>query len=211
MVSRRDRDYLDWYHSQEGKVSKVGIDGLKNAPTSSLRDIYDSYYPNQPMTPASSTYTCDHRNRMAKRNKLSHIMLQFKIYYMVFVITHITFGIIEHSMQLYYAAIDYIVSIFDRVHLTSELVHEDVLYLKKVPRHLSVILTLHTAESSLAVLMNEVAELAAWSACAGITQLSVYEETGTVQSSPCIPLDSPPTNQFSRNFEIPHVSPISHH
>lgn len=53
--------------------------------------------------------------------------------------------------------------------------------LKRMPRHLSVILTLEDGGkdgAGLEVLVDEVAEVAAWCACAGIPMLSVYEETG---------------------------------
>lgn len=50
--------------------------------------------------------------------------------------------------------------------------------LDRLPEHLSVILSLRQEEDSLTILMDEVAELAAWSVSAGIPVLSVYEKSG---------------------------------
>jgi dehydrodolichyl diphosphate syntase complex subunit NUS1 len=57
--------------------------------------------------------------------------------------------------------------------------------LKRLPQHLSVILTLRKEDDALAVLMDEVAELTAWCTCAGIAQLSVYEKSGTSKLTQC--------------------------
>lgn len=53
--------------------------------------------------------------------------------------------------------------------------------LKRKPEHLSVILKVdetRRAKGSLERLIDEVAEIATWSACAEIPMLSVYEKTG---------------------------------
>jgi hypothetical protein len=50
-----------------------------------------------------------------------------------------------------------------------------------LPKHLSVILTLEDQRRSgagLEKLINEVTNVAAWCASAGISQLSIYEKTG---------------------------------
>lgn len=56
--------------------------------------------------------------------------------------------------------------------------------LSQLPEHLSVVLTLNKEEDALETLMDEVAELAAWSSCAGIPMLSIYEKTGPSESRP---------------------------
>lgn len=55
--------------------------------------------------------------------------------------------------------------------------------MSRMPEHLSVILELKGEErgsARLETLMDEVAEIAAWSACVGIPLLSIYEKTGKV-------------------------------
>ncbi|KAJ5645115.1 hypothetical protein N7507_011126 [Penicillium longicatenatum] len=177
MVSRRDREYLDWYHALEGKVR---LDYLESMPKLHLPGTCDRSNLNQPDTPVSSAY--DHRNRKATRNVLIHIMPEIKLYYLVYLIMHMIFGIIERSIQAYHAVIGHTLAIANRNQQAPELVQKDISGLKKLPRHLSVILTQDTTNNGLEVLMDEVAELAAWSACAGITQLSVYENTGILKS-----------------------------
>ncbi|KAJ5643492.1 uncharacterized protein N7484_005999 [Penicillium longicatenatum] len=177
MVSRRDREYLDWYYALEGKV---GLDYLESMPKLQLPSICDRSNLNQPDIPVSSAY--DHRNEKATRNVLIHIMPEIKLYHLVYFIIHIIFSIIERSIQAYYAVIGHTLSMIHRDHRTPELVRKDVSNLRKLPRHLSVILTQDTTDNGLEVLMDEVAALAAWSASAGITQLSVYEKTGILKS-----------------------------
>ncbi|KAJ5792644.1 uncharacterized protein N7503_008622 [Penicillium pulvis] len=177
MISQRDREFLDWYHSQEGKA---GLDKLENTPKLYIRGLYDLSNLKKPEPPVSSTY--DHRSTKATRNTFARIMLQVKIYHLIYIIMHKIFDIIEHSIQAYYLVISHTLSTIYRDHRTPELINEDVSDLKKIPQHLSVILTVHTAKNDLGTLMDEVAELAAWSACAGIMQLSVYEKTGILKS-----------------------------
>jgi dehydrodolichyl diphosphate syntase complex subunit NUS1 len=76
---------------------------------------------------------------------------------------------------------DRILSILYYHHRTPELIQKDVRALSRLPRHLSVILKLEDAGrggAGLEVLVNEIAEIAAWCACIGIPMLSVYERTG---------------------------------
>jgi len=82
--------------------------------------------------------------------------------------------------------VDRILAIVYHHHRTPELIRKDVRGLKRIPEHLSVVLTLRTEDDSLAVLMDEVAELAAWCTCSGIGQLSVYEKTGNFSLSLCL-------------------------
>lgn len=202
MLSQRDREFLDWYHSQEGKI---GLDKLENMKKLYLRGLYDLSNLREPENPVSSTY--DHRNTKATRNKFIHMMLNVKIYYLIYILMHIIFDVIERSIQAYYLVISHALSTIYRDHRTPALINKDVSDLKKIPQHLSVILTVHTAENGLETLMDEVAELAAWSACAGITQLSVYERTGIVYSSHF----PSPTNQFFRDSQVPHVDLTSNY
>jgi dehydrodolichyl diphosphate syntase complex subunit NUS1 len=71
-------------------------------------------------------------------------------------------------------------------HRTPELIQKDVKGLSRLPEHLSVILKLEDGGrggAGLEALVDEVAEIAAWCACAGIPTLSVYEQTGTLRYS----------------------------
>jgi len=68
-------------------------------------------------------------------------------------------------------------------HRTPELIQKDVKGLSRLPEHLSVILKLEDEAkggAGLEGLVDEVAEIAAWCACAGISTLSIYERTGVL-------------------------------
>lgn len=60
------------------------------------------------------------------------------------------------------------------------LIQKDVKGLNRLPEHLSVILKLEGGKggAALETLLDEVAEVCAWCACAGIPMLSIYERTG---------------------------------
>ncbi|KAK2859892.1 hypothetical protein FQN49_004606, partial [Arthroderma sp. PD_2] len=116
--------------------------------------------------------------------------------------------------QSYNAIVDRFLAILYYHHRTPELIRKDVRGLSRLPEHLSVVLTLRKDEDSLETLMDEVAELAAWSSCAGIPALSIYEKTGILKSH--IPalhriivskLDTyygPPSHQPSLGVFAPH-------
>ncbi|KAJ5248633.1 hypothetical protein N7468_000084 [Penicillium chermesinum] len=136
------------------------------------------------------------RSRPAKTNSASQsrrkprktpirTFVKSQVHRLVYALTHIIFGIVVRLLQAYHAVVDRVFAIVYHHHRTPELIRKDVRGLKRLPNHLSVILNLRAEDDALAGLMDEVAELAAWSACAGIPQLSVYEKTGVLKS--CIP------------------------
>ncbi len=64
------------------------------------------------------------------------------------------------------------------------MIQKDVKGLKRLPEHLSVILKVEEGgrgDAGLDALMDEVAEVSAWCACAGIPMLSIYEKTGALK------------------------------
>jgi dehydrodolichyl diphosphate syntase complex subunit NUS1 len=82
--------------------------------------------------------------------------------------------------------VDRVFAILYYHHRTPELIKKDVKGLQRLPEHLSVILKLEEGAkggAGLEILVDEVAEIAAWCACAGIPTLSIYEKTG--KHTPC--------------------------
>jgi dehydrodolichyl diphosphate syntase complex subunit NUS1 len=76
-----------------------------------------------------------------------------------------------------------IVSLLKYHHRTPEFIAHDVKSLQKLPKHLSVVIDYqeddeHQGNAGLEGLVNDVCEIAAWTASAGIPFLSVYERTG---------------------------------
>lgn len=170
MVSQQDREILrSEIRSRSNRLSATDREHLIKPflpePTEISRQ------------PRSSTSTSYQRRQKTRKTPI-RTFLKSQVYHLAYAITHIFFGIVVRLLQAYHAIIDRIFAIVYHHHRTPELIRKDVRGLKRLPQHLSVILTLRVEDDALAVLMDEVAELAAWSICAGISQLSVFEKTG---------------------------------
>jgi len=111
----------------------------------------------------------------------------------VFAVIHIFFSVYIRFRQAYHAVANRIYSVYHHHHRTPELIQRDLKGLRRLPKHLSVILTLEDQRRSgagLEKLINEVTDVAAWCASAGIPQLSIYEPTGMFLCAP------PPGRRF---------------
>jgi dehydrodolichyl diphosphate syntase complex subunit NUS1 len=145
-------------------------------------------YPTQPYLPPPNRSRSPHPEainlngaspgRHERKHRLGVRRFLLRQYYqLVFVIIHVYIRL----RQAYHAVANRIYSIYYYHHRTPELIRRDVKGLRKLPKHLSVILTLDDQGrrgAGLERLLNEVADVAAWTASAGIPQLSVYEKTG---------------------------------
>lgn len=110
------------------------------------------------------------------------VFLRGQLYLLVFTIIHAIFSIYIRTRQAYHAIIGRIFSIFYYHHRDPAMIQKDVKRLKKLPKVLSVILKLEDdgkGGAELERLVNEVAEISAWCASAGIPNLNIYERTGT--------------------------------
>ncbi|CAI7635593.1 unnamed protein product [Penicillium pancosmium] len=146
----------------------------------------------KPYLPDPADLTNSRSARSSRRSKSKQprktpirTFIKSQVHRLAYALTHIIFGIVVRLIQAYHAVVDRILAIVYHHHRTPELIRKDVRSLKRLPQHLSVILTLRSEDDALAVLMDEVAELTAWCTCAGIAQLSVYEKSGVLKS--CIP------------------------
>ncbi|KAJ5689803.1 hypothetical protein N7462_004195 [Penicillium macrosclerotiorum] len=179
MVSKEDREILRAELRSRGN----------NLNATDRENLLKPYLPDPSELPGSTrrfrASTASSQRRSKPRKTPIRTFLKSQMHRLVYAVTHIVFGIVVRLLQAYHAVVDRIFAIVYHHHRTPELIRKDVRGLKRIPQHLSVILSLHTEEDALAVLMDEVAELAAWSACAGISQLSIYEKTGVLKS--CIP------------------------
>lgn len=110
------------------------------------------------------------------------IKTQFAI--LIYALTQFFFGLYVRTRIAYHAVSERILSILYYHHRTPELIRKDVRHLSKLPQHLSVILTLSPEDANstgLEKLLNDVAEISAWCASAGIPALSIYERTGVLK------------------------------
>lgn len=107
--------------------------------------------------------------------------LKTQLHILTFTIIHAIFSIYIRSRQAYHAVRDRTYSIFFYHHRDPAMIQRDVKRLSKVPKVLSVILRVEDdgkGGAELERLVNEVAEVSAWCASAGIPVLNVYEKTG---------------------------------
>ncbi|KAL2178697.1 Decaprenyl diphosphate synthase-like protein [Thermothelomyces heterothallicus CBS 202.75] len=153
------------------------------------RRLVEPYLPTPPSrsrsrsrAEASTTTTNARDGKRARIGVRRFLRRQYHV--LVFTLIHIFFSIYIRLRQAYHAVANRIHSIYYHHHRTPELIQRDIKGLRRLPKHLSVILTLEDQRGSgagLEKLINEVANIAAWCASAGIPQLSVYEKTGILK------------------------------
>jgi len=108
------------------------------------------------------------------------------IHALIFQVIHFLFSIYIRLRKAWRNIKGQILAIMYYHHRTPELIRKDVRHLKRLPRHLSIVLDLQEDAQkggALESLVNDLCECSAWSACAGIPMLSIYERTGTWISS----------------------------
>ncbi|KAE8145787.1 Decaprenyl diphosphate synthase-like protein [Aspergillus avenaceus] len=172
MVSQRDRElFRDDIRARGTKLSAADRENLLKP-----------YLPDPSELPRRPP---QRRKKTIARKTPIRTFLKSQLHQLIYTLIHIFFGIAVRLVQSFHAIVDRIFAIVYYHHRTPELIRKDVKNLDRLPEHLSVILSLRKEEDALAVLMDEVAELAAWSVSAGIPVLSVYEKSGVLKS--CIP------------------------
>jgi len=132
-----------------------------------------------PPSPASSPDRL--RKAKARRRKPIRSFLNHQLHILIYTLIHLLFSLYIRIRQAYHAVIDRIFAVLYYHHRTPELIKKDVKGLVRLPEHLSVVLHLEDEAgggAGLDGLVDEVAEVAAWCASAGIGMLSIYERTG---------------------------------
>lgn len=120
------------------------------------------------------------REKTRERFRLRRFVAN-QLYVVVYIIVHAIFSVYRRFRIGYHGIRDRIYSVLKYHHRTPEIIARDVRDLRRLPKHLSVILQLEDNGHGLAELerlVNEVSDIAAWCASAGIPMLSVYERTG---------------------------------
>lgn len=121
--------------------------------------------------------------RSQRRTSVRELLLS-QVHILIYTLIHFFFGIYVRTRIAYHAISERILAILYYHHRTPELIRKDVKHLSRLPQHLSIILTLPPQDpiQALEKLVNDVAEICAWSASAGIPALSIYEKTGILKS-----------------------------
>ena len=141
--------------------------------------------PYLPEPPKNATNGLSQRTKSRQGHKKRvRPLISYGLHFLLYHTAQIIFGIFTRVRQTYRALFDRILGILYYHHRTPELIRRDVKALDRLPEHLSVILHLRGEhEGGLERLLDEVAELSAWCASAGIPMLSVYETPGRVEMS----------------------------
>ncbi|MCJ1352338.1 MAG: hypothetical protein MMC33_002322 [Icmadophila ericetorum] len=126
-------------------------------------------------------------SKSASKTRSVRGFLGNQIQMLFYAIIHTLFSLYVRFRQAYNAIYSRILTILYYHHRTPELIQKDVKGLSRLPQHLSVILELEEERGEAGVdgLLDDLAELSAWCASAGIPTLSVYEKTGILKN--CIP------------------------
>lgn len=108
------------------------------------------------------------------------------LFFVTYHVIALLFSIFFRFRRAFRLAYTKLVALMKYHHRTPEFIALDVKRLDKLPKHLSVIVELNEDDEQLGNaglegLVNDVCEIAAWAASAGIGFLSVYERTGASQ------------------------------
>lgn len=121
-------------------------------------------------------------NKASSKQRRSQPLRQFvqvSLHVLLYNLIQFLFSVYVRFRIAYHGVRDRILSILYYHHRTPEYIQKDVQGLSKLPQHLSIILELDEKDTAgLETLINHVCEVVAWSACAGIPMLSIYEQTG---------------------------------
>ncbi|KAF4311135.1 Di-trans-poly-cis-decaprenylcistransferase-like protein [Botryosphaeria dothidea] len=147
----------------------------------------------KPYLPANSTNQrssadSDAARRPAQkpqRKKPMRDFLRQQLYLFTYLTIQALFSLYVRLRTAYHAVSDRIFGLLYYHHRSPELIQKDIKDLDRLPQHLSIILDFNDDEqrgAGLEGLVNDISEVAAWCASAGIPALSVYEKTGILKN-----------------------------
>ena len=183
MLNRKEKSAFHQNASSDGKTLTAAEreDYMKRfLPSTSTRS---------PLSSSSLTSKASKRRPQPgmPRKKPIRNLAKRQVYVFIYTLIHVFFGLYVRLRKSYHALLDRTLAILYYHHRTPEMIQRDVQNLTKRPQHLSVILSIDSdnddKETVLENLLNEVGEVSAWCASAGIPELSIYERTGP--SAPC--------------------------
>ncbi|KAH7086859.1 di-trans,poly-cis-decaprenylcistransferase [Paraphoma chrysanthemicola] len=127
------------------------------------------------------------RRRKSAQKTKKHSPVKNLLFFVTYHFIALLFSIFFRFRRAWRLAYTKLVSLLKYHHRTPEFIAGDVSHLEKLPKHLSVIVELNEDDeqqgnAGLEGLMNDVCEVAAWAASAGIGFLSVYERTGVLKN-----------------------------
>lgn len=140
------------------------------------RELLKPYLPPPPLPTAKRPIT-----KRRPKSRPIRMFIRTQIHFCIFTVMHILFSLYIRLRQAFHITLDRIFATLYYHHRAPELIRQDIQGLGKMPQHLSVILDMKEEEQGFAgleKLLDDVAEISAWCAAAGIPTLSIYEKTG---------------------------------
>ncbi|KAI0391800.1 Undecaprenyl diphosphate synthase [Xylariaceae sp. FL0594] len=170
-MSYRAKDTQTYREDEKSGHTKLGPEQRE--------ELIKNYLPPPPSRPRSNSRV---RKQDSSRFGIRRF-LKAQFYALVYIIVHAVFSLYIRVRIAYHAVSIRLVSILKHHYNSPEYIARDVGVLNKIPKHVSIILTLENdgKRDALEKLVNEVAEVAAWCAAAHIPRLSVYEKTGILK------------------------------
>lgn len=150
--------------------------------TDERRQLLERYLPDpSQLKPPKRPANTSPRKRSGRRSRVRPFLRQ-KLHLFVYLTIQFVFGVYIRIRQIASALRQKFIAVRHYHHRTPAYIQKDLRNLSRLPEHLSVIIKLDTsADDGLETLLDEVAELSAWSASAGIPLLSVYEKSGVLK------------------------------
>ena len=169
------------FNTEDTKVYRQDVETKGN--TMSLeerRQLLERYLPDPKQLQRPKATRSPPRGTPQKKRVRSY--LKDKLHFLLYWLTQFLFGVYLRIRQIHSALFQKYIAIRHHHHRTPAYIQKDLKNLNRLPEHLSVILKYDdTTDDGLETLLDEVAELSAWSAAAGIPLLSVYEKTGILK------------------------------
>ncbi|GAM86678.1 hypothetical protein ANO11243_046960 [Dothideomycetidae sp. 11243] len=132
-----------------------------------------------------SSLSCQTKTQSRTRKKPIRTFIKASLHILIFTLMQLVFSIFYQVRRAYRRTISMILEVMYHHHRTPELIQKDVRNFSKLPKHLSISLSLEGRMdgAALETLISNLCECAAWTACVGIPELSIYERTGVLKSS----------------------------
>lgn len=180
-------------YEREAKSIKEGFtpDGRRVTPEEREK-LITPFLPQQTGSPSPSRRssppsapTLTSKLRKDGKHMSMRSFMRAHLHILLYTLMHFLFSVYIRFRRAYHMVFDHIMSILYYHHRTPELIQRDVRGLSRLPEHLSVMLEYRPEErggGGLEALLRDVCEVAAWSACAGIPMLSIYEPSGVLKN-----------------------------
>lgn len=161
------------------------LDG-KKLTVEEREEMMRPFLPKEPVQIKKATKTKD-RGSQPKPARRRPGIVRPTLHFAIFTVVHFIFSVFFRFRHAWRAVKNQVVSLMKYHHRTPEFIERDVKHLERLPQHISVIVDYHESDddqgnAGLEGLVNDVCEIAAWTASAGIPFLSVYEKTGKLKN-----------------------------